>query len=1275
MNRLMQGLVAAIAPDQAETPSSAGLNQLIRDLRDEFDLDIAPRESNYSPARQGPTLGNAVFARIQFLYFTDKPGLDQSIHEYRQELNNRRGRSSAQSRTQLLHEQLNDPAWFSKERLQATPRSKRFTPLTSYTTPSSTQQPQITRFDSGPSQNDTEPDSMPPSPSVRKFKGEIEIKPSNSARQQMQQASSDYGSSWEDHGLEVDQPMETSKLDFSKALEYLDGTKTPTTHVAKRKKIDENKTEALTDPAEELQGHSAGGRKGSYCHWQIRDLVRDGFGARYNYTISEDLPFAVSVERARLRQDAGLDKDQVISAKTHQDVKNMLESQAIDFKQSHPSIWDSPSQHDGGSLAGTISLNPKSDDLPLFQLRLQPMVLKSSSVERRFGSDRFLKVILPSFEKQVPGHLQSDKLQSAFLDWLLAPKDFLGRTYRIYDIKTLKSSKSSSKRAGKANKDHLKHLEVYFFATAGLGIAQMSWSWMINWQISIKDNLEQSLLKAFSRLPLSNRHSTPTVCFEPTQILMVDDIFPNAEPEDDTFEDPAFKNKPRKLWAKDEAMTDGCAMISVGAALLIRETAGITDFPSAFQGRINGHKGMWHVSGSYETSNPKHLEIWIQVRPSQRKVVPRAEDLDERCEANRWCFGLLSWSKPASHADIHKDFIPVLHDRGVSQETLRAVIGEAIDLPIEASREAIQDVEKFTLWSHEHFAQDFKDPLPERQVGLPVNSMSKCQLLINKTGYTPFTNHIVAKSATQMIEGLLQQQRISMKFMCIKSTSVVGIADPLGVLKPGEVHFSLSRPLVDEPSGQRFDLFAGNDVLVARDPTLRPSDMQKVRCVCHPELAHLKDVVVFPSRGQIPLAAKLQGGDYDGDKFLVIADERLVGPFRNALVLPQAGIKELGIRQVTQRLGDVVREEDIGTDRHIEAFFRIAIPFVLRESMLGVVTNYLYDLIYYRNELQHPEVVLVTDVHDTIIDASKNGYMFDRRDWQKFLATHKLPRPSVMKRKYHDNLNALKPGAETAMSRSKVTLRDVVSEGSGKRYRRILDDIVFNVINPKYAEFLDWLYASVVVPATAIDQDPDLEYPLRELKIQAAKAGLHFPIDVEKEVQAFKKNVEPVAARLSAVWAAFHASSEATRDMTKIPGLPKCIEDYRAIRPTQDCYFWDMRTAETAPTKWECFKVAVLASLWQFERRKSLLFWAATDVIQYLKSHSETGRRVIEQVQAVLKPKRPKQPRNTLVRSAKSDSMVADDDDDDDDDDDGETTEEDDFDEPGLVRDVLESFS
>jgi hypothetical protein len=1272
MHRLIQGAIAATAPATPRNPSgvsSALLNDKVRRLRDELGLDIAPRDNDHSPARQQGTLGNALFARIKFLHFKDEAVLDRAIEEFRQGLGNTTGQSSSESRTQLLYDQLNDHTWFLKERIQTTPRPERFTPLTSYATPSSSQRPQTTRFDSGPSQNTTRSDSMPPSPTSRKHKGGIGIKAGNYARQQMQEASFDwYGSSWDAPELEIDQPMETSKLDFSKALEDFDGTQTPTTHAAKRRKINGNKTEAAIDPAPDAQRHSE--RNDSPCHWQVRNLVDDGFGSRYNYQMSEGLPFAVSVERARLREDAGLDEDQVNSARSHQDVKDVLKSQDVDFKQSSPSIWDPLSQDDGGSFAGTISLNPKSDNNPLFQLKLQPMVLKSSRLERRFGSDRFLKVTLPSFERQLPRHVQGKELQSALLKWLLAPKDFLGRTWRIYDIKTLKSSKSSSKRSCKVNNDHLKHLDVYFFATAGLGIAPVSWSYMINWQISIKDNLEQSLLKAFARLPLSDRHSTPTVSFDPTQILMVDDIFPNAEPEDDTFEDPAFKNKPRKVWANDEAMTDGCAMISVGAALLIRETAGIIDFPSAFQGRMNGHKGMWHVSGSYETSNPKDLEIWIEVRPSQRKIVPRAEDLDERCEADRWCFGLLSRSKPASHADIHKDFIQVLHDRGVSRETLRAVIDEAIDLPIEESREAILDVEKFTLWSYEHFAQDFDDPLPERQVGLPVGSMSKCQLLINKTGYTPTTNHIVAKSAIAMIEGLLQQQRISMSFMCVQSTSVVGIADPLGVLKPGEVHLSLSRPLVHEASQQRLDVFAGKNVLVARDPTLRPSDIQKVRCICHPKLAHLKDIIVMSSRGQIPLAAKLQGGDYDGDKFWVCADERLVRPFRNAPVLRQACIEKLGIPQTKHRLRDVVKAEDIGTDKHVEAWFELAIPFALRENMLGSVTNYLYDLMYYYNDLQHPKVALVTDVHDTIIDANKNGYEFDQGKWSRFRRDNDLPNPEIMKRKYHENLNAVDPGTENGMPKSKMTLRDVVSEGSARKRSHILDDIVFNVINPKYREFLDWLYTSVLEPANKIQQDLDLEFPLRELETQASeasKAGEHFTIDVGEEIKALKKNIELPSRLFAQVWAAHRAKKEQTSDATRIQGLTECIEAYKVIKPARDCSLWRIRNAETAPTRWECFKVAVLASLWRSGVGKGLLFWAANDVIQYLKSHSENGRRVIEQVQAVLKPKRPKQPRNVLVGSSKPSSVANEDDD-------GETTDEDDYDDPVLVRDLLESF-
>jgi hypothetical protein len=43
--------------------------------------------------------------------------------------------------------------------------------------------------------------------------------------------------------------------------------------------------------------------------------------------------------------------------------------------------------------------------------------------------------------------------------------------------------------------------------------------------------------------------------------------------------------------------------------------------------------------------------------------------------------------------------------------------------------------------------------------------------------------------------------------------------------------------------------------------------MQKVRAVYKEELSHLTNVVVFLSKGSVPLAQKLQGGDYDDDTF------------------------------------------------------------------------------------------------------------------------------------------------------------------------------------------------------------------------------------------------------------------------------------------------------------------------------------------------------------------------------------------------------------------------
>jgi len=65
-----------------------------------------------------------------------------------------------------------------------------------------------------------------------------------------------------------------------------------------------------------------------------------------------------------------------------------------------------------------------------------------------------------------------------------------------------------------------------------------------------------------------------------------------------------------------------------------------------------------------------------------------------------------------------------------------------------------------------------------------------------------------------------------------------------GILAPGEVHLASSAPFVDEESGESW-LHLEGEVLVARHPTLRPNDIQKVRAVYKKELSFWKDVVVF----------------------------------------------------------------------------------------------------------------------------------------------------------------------------------------------------------------------------------------------------------------------------------------------------------------------------------------------------------------------------------------------------------------------------------------------
>ncbi|KAK3272180.1 hypothetical protein CYMTET_19511 [Cymbomonas tetramitiformis] len=105
-----------------------------------------------------------------------------------------------------------------------------------------------------------------------------------------------------------------------------------------------------------------------------------------------------------------------------------------------------------------------------------------------------------------------------------------------------------------------------------------------------------------------------------------------------------------------------------------------------------------------------------------------------------------------------------------------------------------------------------------------------------------------------------------------------GVADPSGLLEYGQCFY---QPTIDGEPRALTDGF----VLVARNPAYHPGDLRVLQVVDVPSCRHLRDVIVFRTKGPRPHADEMAGGDLDGDKFFCCWDSDLV-PCRDNLVPP-----------------------------------------------------------------------------------------------------------------------------------------------------------------------------------------------------------------------------------------------------------------------------------------------------------------------------------------------------------------------------------------------------
>jgi len=150
-------------------------------------------------------------------------------------------------------------------------------------------------------------------------------------------------------------------------------------------------------------------------------------------------------------------------------------------------------------------------------------------------------------------------------------------------------------------------------------------------------------------------------------------------------------------------------------------------------------------------------------------------------------------------------------------------------------------------------------------------------------------------------------------------------------------------------------------------------------CPRNSGLRRLKDVVVFSTKGNVPLADMLSGGDYDGDKIWVCWDHRLVEPFDNNPSF--TAFKNWKKDKYVEHTNPENRLlKDLGQDPNSTTFFREfftrGFTSSLTHDYLGMCTDILTRYIYN----SHPRVkgvdktiIYLANLCAVLVDAPKQG--------------------------------------------------------------------------------------------------------------------------------------------------------------------------------------------------------------------------------------------------------------------------------------------------------------
>ncbi|KIJ13767.1 hypothetical protein PAXINDRAFT_135617 [Paxillus involutus ATCC 200175] len=517
----------------------------------------------------------------------------------------------------------------------------------------------------------------------------------------------------------------------------------------------------------------------------------------------------------------------------------------------------------------------------------------------------------------------------------------------------------------------------------------------VDWHNPLHLNSKQPISKWSTRWALGLSTSVPTLEFDANNIFFIEDEY--VSPQDWMGKPPAEK-----------VLTDGCGWINGSALTQIMRLLKYGSRPTAIQGRIGGSKGMWLLHPDpLEQVADGPAKIWI--RDSQTKI--KFGDLHKLGPSQR-IFDLLAPSRVTGPSRLSAQLLINLAHNGVPHQILKELMALGLKDEIHELTDWDQPHSMVAVWKGVEKAGHVIMGRVRRQLAGQARALGLGQLrppddqlgddeemdgpgvaqpldTTSRKQYSgqPITLH---ESTLELLQASFHPLKLDLLFNKLESilTLVLDdyvekfhipvtesceayiIPDPYGILEEGTIHFRSSQMITNPSTGVQSDIISG-DVLVSRNPTRLPSDVQKVKAVSHPKLSNYFDVIIFPIKGTRSLASYLGGGDYDGDTVMLTWCKALVENFRSSPITEAPEDLTQAFEREVEYVKDFDKRASKLPPKQAQQAFQKVLLLGLAETRVGLYSKF------------HDAAVFTT-----CLDASKTGlrvkipvFEKDRQQW------------------------------------------------------------------------------------------------------------------------------------------------------------------------------------------------------------------------------------------------------------------------------------------------------